>query len=218
MKTPVPSRRAVVVLAWAACIAVLVLMIWLIGRVVALADAVDHADTRAEERSEQVSDLVDTVTEQGVALDQANRRLIRLGVNPVETPEIEEPLTPLQGPPGPAGPAGPAGPSCIEAAGLIPCQGPKGDTGAPGADGEPGENGLPGEAGPQGPQGEQGPPGPQGEQGPAGPQGPQGPPGETPDLSAYATRDWVLTLLAALGCQVDGPPGQALTCTITGKP
>nr|DAF83784.1 MAG TPA: BppU domain protein [Caudoviricetes sp.] len=80
---------------------------------------------------------------------------------------------------------------------LASLRGPKGD---PGADGVAGPRGEKGDAGPQGPrgetgpQGERGPAGAQGEPGERGPQGPKGEPGEdgtSPDLSAYATREYV---------------------------
>lgn len=77
-------------------------------------------------------------------------------------------------------------------------QGPKGDTG------EQGPQGIQGEIGPQGPKGDtgetgpQGPQGVQGEPGATGPTGPQGPAGTTPDLSAYATKQYVDDAIAAL--------------------
>ena len=37
-------------------------------------------------------------------------------------------------------------------------------------------------------------------------------------LSGYATQSWVIALFTSLACSVDGPAGQVLTCTITGKP
>ncbi|WP_169304528.1 collagen-like triple helix repeat-containing protein [Slackia heliotrinireducens] len=52
--------------------------------------------------------------------------------------------------------------------------------------------------GPQGIQGIQGETGPQGETGATGPQGSQGPSGTTPDLSAYATKQYVDDAIAAL--------------------
>ena len=77
-------------------------------------------------------------------------------------------------------------------------QGPKGDTG------EQGPQGIQGEIGPQGPKGDtgetgpQGPQGVKGEPGATGPTGPQGPAGTTPDLSAYATKQYVDDAIAAL--------------------
>lgn len=87
-------------------------------------------------------------------------------------------------------------------------QGPKGDQGEKGDTGPQGPEGPTGPAGPQGEQGEQGPQGPQGEPGPkgdTGEQGPKGDPGETPDLSAYATREWVTSSISeAVTSAIDG--------------
>lgn len=61
-----------------------------------------------------------------------------------------------------------------------------------------GPQGIQGVQGATGPQGETGPQGIQGETGATGPQGPKGPAGTTPDLSAYATKQYVDDAIAAL--------------------
>ena len=58
-------------------------------------------------------------------------------------------------------------------------KGPKGDTGATGAQGPKGDTGEIGATGPQGPKGDTGAQGPKGDTGATGPQGPQGPKGDT---------------------------------------
>lgn len=215
-----------VVLGWVVLLALIVLVAWLIGRVVTLAKDVDAADERVDDRSEAIETLSDAVTAQGTALDRANRRLVRLGEEPIEPPIVGEPdITGLQR--GPAGPPGPSGP-----------EGPQGDTGRAGDDGSNGADGSSGDDGIDGADGVDGATGPAGPAGPAGPQGepgPQGPAGMDATcsgefvcqseldaaLNAYATQSFVVTLIQALGCEVttgdQGPP-LVFTCSITGKP
>ena len=84
---------------------------------------------------------------------------------------------------------------------LASLKGPKGDPGADGAAGERGETGPQGprgETGPAGPRGERGPEGVPGERGPQGPKGEPGKDGASPDLSAYATREYVDGRLAEI--------------------
>lgn len=138
-------------------------------------------------------------------------------------------FTGLTGPTGKAGEPGMPGPS-----------GPVGPTGKAGTDGSDGETivGPVGLRGEKGEAGERGPAGPAGERGPAGadstipgPEGPAGTPatcdgdfvcaGEldaamAAALANYLTRDDILALLRALGCETDKP--QLVTCAITGKP
>ena len=133
---------------------------------------------------------------------------------------------------GPAGPVGPAGRAGADGApgepGATGAKGDKGDTGGQGPKGEKGDTGD------QGPKGEKGDKGEAGDTGPAGPSGPAGADGTTPTcatpfvcegemeqfvanaLAAYFTKDDILTMLAALGCETDKPA--VVTCTITGKP
>lgn len=106
------------------------------------------------------------------------------------------------GPQGPKGDTGEQGPQGLQ--GLTGPQGPKGDTGETGATGPQGPKGDTCDTGPQGPKGDTGETGPrgpqgiQGETGATGPTGPQGPAGTTPDLSAYATKQYVDDAIAAL--------------------
>lgn len=108
---------------------------------------------------------------------------------------------PLPGPPGPPGPPG--------------------SDGTDGTDGKAGKSGTDGTDGADGVNGATGPVGPMGPIGPQGPAGADGEDGTTPDLSGYATEDWVKALIAALGCEItpgeNGPP-LVFTCSITGKP
>ena len=80
-------------------------------------------------------------------------------------------------------------------------QGPKGETGAQGIQGPQGEKGDTGATGPQGPQGIQGPKGDTGPQGPIGPQGPKGDPGEVP--ADVATKTYVSEQLATKQDKLD---------------
>lgn len=227
MRFPVPSRRVVVVLGWTVLLALIVLVAWLIGRVVTLAEDVDAADERAAQRGDAITELADAVTRQDSALDRANRRLIRLGEDPIEPPIDVEPLEPLQGLRGPSGPPGPTGPE-----GPQGPPGRPGDDGSDGTDGRSGVDGNDGENGADGPAGPAGPAGPEGPQGPPGPQGPAGADATCSGefvcqneldaaLAPYATQAYVIALLQALGCEVtagdQGPP-LVFTCTITGKP
>lgn len=100
-----------------------------------------------------------------------------------------------------------------------------GADGVDGRDGRDGRNGRDGTDGTAGADGTGGPPGPTG---PAGPPGPAGADGRDATcagdfvcqaeldavLADYATRTWVLALIAGLTCSVDGPVGEALTCTV----
>lgn len=124
------------------------------------------------------------------------------------------------GPRGPQGIQGETG--AIGATGPQGPKGEKGDTGATGTQGPKGDTGDTGPQGATGPAGADGTPcthswngsvltvtsasgtssaglrGPQGIQGIQGPTGPQGPAGTMPDLSAYATKQYVDDAIAAL--------------------
>lgn len=217
---PVPSRRSVIVLAWLAFIVVLVLLVWLAGRVLALAEAVDAAETQASERGQDVDDLSAIVDQYGKAINRANR-CIRSDCGDTVTPPDTSDIPGPAGDVGPVGPIGPQGPR-----GEPGATGPRGPSGEPGDDGSDGDSGTNGDTGATG---QQGPPGPQGEQGPAGPQGEQGPPGADatcegefvcqPELDAAIAQ--LVAIIQALGCEVsvagNGPP-LVIDCSITGKP
>lgn len=121
--------------------------------------------------------------------------------------------------------------------------GKPGGPGVPGLPGTPGEPGVPGTEGKAGMAGTDGAPGrgirstgisedghlivtyTDGDTFDAGPvvgkDGKDGVDGTTPDLTGYATQEWVLAIIQALGCETtltgQGPP-LVLSCTITGKP
>ena len=140
MKAPVPSRRAVTVLAWLVVIVVVLLVVWLVGRVVSLSDRV------AESRSDR-TDLRELVENQGAALDDANAKLVELGQAPVIQAEAPPSL--------PLVLQGRRGLSCVEALGFDLCRGPQGQKGDTGDRGKPGVDGAavegtPGEDGEQG--------------------------------------------------------------------
>lgn len=80
-------------------------------------------------------------------------------------------------------------------------QGPQGEKGEPGEQGPKGDKGDQGETGPAGPQGPEGPQGLKGEKGDigaTGPQGPKGDKGDTPDLTGYATKEYVDEAIAGI--------------------
>lgn len=204
MKAPVPSRRAVAVLAWLVVIVVALLIVWLVGRVASLSDRV------AESRSDR-ADLRHLVEDQGSALDDANAKLVELGQEPVTQPEAPPSL--------PLVLQGRRGLSCVEELGLGVCRGPVGPQGAVGKRGDDGATvtgpaGQDGEAGQQGPKGEQGEAGPQGEQGPQGPAGPPGADGR--GIASTKCGDdgrWVVTYTDgttedAGACRVSLPNGE----------
>ena len=68
--------------------------------------------------------------------------------------------------------------------------------------GKTGPQGPQGEQGIQGPKGEQGIQGIQGIQGPQGPKGDKGDPGETPDLTEYATKNYVNELIGNINTEL----------------
>lgn len=178
MKAPVPSSRAVIVLAWTAILAAIVLGVFLVGRVLALSGEIESANHRADERGAALSDLTTVVGRQGTALDRANRQLIALGKEPVDVPDDTTPASPLQGPPGL---------SCVQEYGFVQCRGSEGDTGAAGQDGTDGATGATGATGQTGAQGDTGATGPAGPAGPAGPQGEKGDTGPAGPAGADAT-------------------------------
>lgn len=167
---PKPSQRRRRIALWAVWCAVGALAIGLLITVtIAVLRLGDDNDRLAEKVAASQADRTDLrhlVEQQGTALDDANRRLVELGAEPVAPPPAALPSSPLQGPRGFPGPQGP--------------RGPKGDRGNAGADGNAGSAGATGQAGSNGEagaKGDQGPAGPQGDRGPEGPAGPQGPPG-----------------------------------------
>lgn len=134
-------------------------------------------------------------------------------------PETDDDVEPIQIP-GPQGERGFPGETGRE--GETGPRGPQGREGQRGERGEPGEPGVDGESivGPEGPPGPAGPP---------GPPGPQGNPATCAGefvcqdeldaaLAAYAEQSWVLSLIMALGCDIEGLGSELFTCTVTGKP
>lgn len=208
MRLPVPSTRSLVVLGWVAAIAALLFGGWLILQVVNLSDQAQHFREQDRQSRADRSLLNEKVREDERKLEALEQQLLQLGERPVVKPDEnldDEGAVIVPGPRGPEGPPGPRGPA-----------GPRGEDGSSGRDGADGVSGADGQDGLRGPAGPPGPPGPAGPAGPPGPPGPKGEPGAAPDLSAYATREWVLSLLAALGCEVNADP--VVTCSITGKP
>lgn len=160
-------------------------------------DQKDAAQERAK-TAEQYIGLIDADCNgaSGTALADALNNQGRCGAAEKITDKAK--TEPIPGPPGPAGQSG--------------------TDGQDGQDGKPGKTGKPGRDGTDGQDGAVGPVGPIG---PAGAPGADGKDGATPDLSGYATEEWVRALIAALGCSVSagehGPP-LVFTCSITGKP
>jgi hypothetical protein len=165
MKTPVPSRRTNIVLAWVVGIVVLALGAWLVGKVTTLGEENHRFEQRDRQSLDDRRDLRERLDREEAALAALAEQLRQLGEEPVVEPVDPPPLGQLIPIPGPRGL------SCIEEIGLQPCRGDQGRTGSAGAAGDPG---APGQQGAQGAQGEPGPQGPQGERGPDGPAGPSG--------------------------------------------
>lgn len=184
----------------------------------AVAAAIQQAATRGDYDGADGYSPTATVTqtEGGCAITITDR-------NGTTTADVAKGVKGDKGDTGEAGPQGPKGDTGNT--GATGPQGPKGDTGDTGPQGATGPAGADGTPcthswngsvltvtsaagtssadlrGPQGIQGVQGETGPQGEtrpQGATGPQGPQGPAGTTPDLSAYATKQYVDDAIAAL--------------------
>lgn len=168
MKTPVPSRRVNIALAWTVGIVVLALGAWLVGKVSTLGEENHRFEQRDQQSIEDRRDLRERVEGYETVLAALTEQLRQLGEKPVVEPE--DPPEPGQIIPIP----GPRGPSCIEEIGLQPCRGDEGRSGQPGSEGEPGEPGVPGTPGEQGPKGEKGDTGERGPEGPAGPAGADG--------------------------------------------
>lgn len=204
MRAPVPTRRAVEVVAAVAALAFMVCLVGLALKVIDLNDKYDTQGTNlsktegrlsmSEERNDDQDSLLAAQTER---LVEANERLIRLGQKPVPVPvnpdAVQGPqgvqglqgLQGLLGLPGPRGPVGPVGPS-----------------GEDGTDGSNGATGAPGPAGPQGEPGVQGPQGPQGATGEPGPPGPQGPDGQT-CIDGYTPQEIVIVPYSMYVCVKD---------------
>lgn len=222
---PVPSRRAISILLAAGVAIAFFVFTWLAWSVISLTDTASVSRDRYEESRKDRTDLRNLIeamqeldAQQTKALADANARLLELGEDPVRP----VPRTPAQGV---------RGLSCVEELGLEVCRGDKGDDGETGARGA--ASTIPGPAGAAstvpGPRGStcieelgleacRGEKGEKGEKGDEGPAGKDAPP---VDLTGYATREWVLSLIAALGCDVTiegGIPNQIITCTINGKP
>lgn len=154
----------------------LVLTVWVVGRI----DALGSRLARAERNATALSD-----------------QLRRHGITPV--------VTAGPGAPGPAGspgaPGAPGQPGANGAPGRAGASGTTGDPGPRGPAGSPGPAGPSGAAvqGPPGPSGAPGKDGPAGEPGPAGPTGPPGPacpdgwsPQETTVVTGDGPRDSVI--------------------------
>lgn len=168
MKVPVPSRRVVAVLAWLAAFVILLLFVWLLGLVLSLSDRVGSAESERDDSATALSELVEDVAAQKVALEEVNRRCVEADeCTPVEVPdpvdvdevqqdeiqereiqereiqERERQEREVDDAPVP----GAVGASCIAELGLDACRGPKGDTGEKGERGDTGPAGPPGEPG-----------------------------------------------------------------------
>lgn len=197
------ATRATVLSVVVLAVAVLVLCIWAVMWL-------SHENARFEQRDEQsLADrqaLRERLDKDQAAIEALTEQLRQLGEKPAVEPEDVPDLEPGE---------------------VVVIPGPPGRDGRDGADGRNGRDGIdgtgqPGRPGADGAPGPQGPPGPAGPKGDPGRDGVDGKDGMTPDLSAYATRDWVITLIRALGCEVtaageQGPP-MTFTCSITGKP
>lgn len=171
--------KRMVRIAWAIVVLIAVLLLgWIVNTNV--------------QQSDQLTAQQATNAAQDAALDEANRRLIEAGEQPVPTPE-----------PGPAGAVGQPG-----ATGATGASGPRGPRGPQGVRGEPGATGKAGAVGPQGPSGPQGP---KGEPGAAGQQGPAGADGTDGQDGADGQSAFPFTFAFT----VETNPAQSTTYTVT---
>ena len=138
-----------------------------------------------------------------------------IGAGNIQGPKGDKGETGERGPQGPQGAVGPKGDRGLQ--GLQGPEGPIGPQGIQGVQGErgpQGEQGIKGDKGDKGDTGETGPQGIQGEQGPKGDKGDKGDPGETPDLTGYATEDYVNEAVAAIDIPDNTP---IATTEVAGK-
>src|ERR1044072_4534413 len=179
------SRNQVVAIA----IAILLGVVYLVGRTIWSASDADTATTDKEQAqgqaaaaqgqarslADQVAEACakggDTAKELGSACSRATsiQRTVPVPVPGPAGPQGGQGPAGTSGVPGPAGPQG--NPGVPGPAGVPGAEGPKGSNGEPGTTGAAGQNGQDGATGPAGPQGETGPPGATGERGPAGADG-----------------------------------------------
>lgn len=215
MKLPVPSRRAIVVLLWVAGIAVALLVAAMLVMIMRLSH--DNADLehRADAGRADRADLRHALGQQDQALDEANRRLTRLGERPVTTPpSMPELITGPAGERGEAGAPGEQGPRGLRGEPGKP--GPRGLPGEDGARGQTGATGAPGAAGAKGDTGPAGPAGADGATGPQGPPGPAGPAGADGQNGTNGTdgKD-AFPFTFTFTVQTNPVHSQTYTCTIT---
>jgi hypothetical protein len=204
VRGPVPSER-VVRIALVAMIALgIAVAMWLVWTLLSLGHQVQEQRDENATQSAALLSLRDTNASQDAALEEANRRLVAAGKNPITIPPGSPGNT---GPRGPRGYPGPTGP-----------KGRRGETivGPTGARGVAGPAGARGNTGPAGATGTQGPTGQQGPQGAPGEQGPAGEPGKDPwpfvfsftvDSVGQGSTTYTVTCDAS-GCTVEKQGGQ----------
>lgn len=162
MQVPTPSNRTLAALVVTCAAALLTFVLFLATLTFRVSDENAQLERRADSSEADRTDLRTDVDELARALEEANRRLVNAGRNPVTDPVPGPAGIPgLTGAPGPMGPPGPVG-----------RRGAAGEDGRDGQAGRNGSNGADGATGPAGSAGDDGPPGP------AGPQGDPGPAGE----------------------------------------
>lgn len=164
MKTPVPSRRVIAILAWLVIIAVLLALVYLVGKVTTLGEENRGFEQRDEQSLADRADLRDRLNREEAALQALAEQLRQSGQRPVVEPGKPPEVGQLVVIPGPKGDRGE---SCIEEIGYPRCRGAQGDASTvPGPAGA--DSNIPGPKGDKGDQGDRGP------EGPAGPAGPSG--------------------------------------------
>lgn len=153
MKTPVPSRRAIAILAWIVIVVVLLALVWLAGRVTSLGEENRQFAERDEQSLEDRRALADRLDREEAALLALTEQLRQLGQKPVVEPS--DPPEPGQVVVVP-GPKGDRGASCIEEIGYPRCRGAAGEDGSSGSPGIDGQDGTDGAPGPKGDKGDDG--------------------------------------------------------------
>jgi hypothetical protein len=122
VRGPVPSERMVRIALITMIVLGVAIAVWLVFTLLSLGHQVKQQEDESSALSGAVSSLRDTNAKQDAALDEANRRLVAAGENPITIPP---------GAPGNVGPRGPRGyPGPTGERGVVGPRGPRGIQGS----------------------------------------------------------------------------------------
>jgi hypothetical protein len=133
--------------------------VWLVFTLLSLGHQVNEQQDEDSAQTSALASLRETNVKQDAALEEANRRLVAAGENPITIPPVHAGDTGPRGPrgyPGPRGPRGRQGKAIVGPRGPAATVPPVHD----GADGQDGADGAPGPKGDKGDTGATGAPGP----------------------------------------------------------